>query len=38
MVRGLHSFFTPLDFVVMVGFMLVFVVAGAYAFEGSDAV
>jgi len=33
------SMFSPLiDLVVMVGFALVFVVAGAYAFEGSDAV
>jgi ABC-2 type transport system permease protein len=33
------SMFSPLlDFVVMVGFALLFVVLGAYAFEGSDAV
>lgn len=33
------SMFSPLlDAVIMVGFALVFVVAGAYAFEGSDAV
>ncbi|MFB6165898.1 MAG: ABC transporter permease [Haloarculaceae archaeon] len=35
---GVSTFDPRVDLLVMVGFALVFVVAGAYAFEGSDAV